>query len=112
MIIVFGEALIDLVPAEGPDQWRAMPGGGPANTAVALARLGTPVALACRLRGAGSMPAFLRIAHTVAGPMRRPSLAISPVIRLYPHVGFSVAIFSTKFWMAGRVGGRPCRRRL
>jgi fructokinase len=49
MIVVFGEALTDLVPADGPDQWRAMPGGGPANTAAALARLGTPVALACRL---------------------------------------------------------------
>lgn len=49
MIVVFGEALIDLMPADDPDQWRAMPGGGPANTAVALARLGTPVALACRL---------------------------------------------------------------
>src|SRR5215510_15523841 len=51
MIVVCGEALIDLVPA-GPDAtWRAAYGGGPANTAVALARLGTPVALACRLSG-------------------------------------------------------------
>jgi Sugar kinases, ribokinase family len=51
MVVVCGEALIDLVPA-GPltsDTWRAVPGGGPANTAVALARLGTPVKLVCRL---------------------------------------------------------------
>jgi fructokinase len=81
MIVVCGEALIDLVPANQtqaaapaaeqamaaeqtlvPAQagdplapgasggiWRAAYGGGPANTAVALARLGTPAALACRL---------------------------------------------------------------
>jgi fructokinase len=49
MIVVCGEALIDLVPAGPPATWRAAYGGGPANTAVALARLGTPAALACRL---------------------------------------------------------------
>jgi fructokinase len=49
MIVVCGEALIDLVPAGVPGTWRAAYGGGPANTAVALARLGTPAALACRL---------------------------------------------------------------
>ncbi len=48
MIVVCGEALIDLVPAGG-DLWRALSGGGPANTAVALARLGTPVAMLARL---------------------------------------------------------------
>ena len=51
MIVVCGEALIDLVPAGPPSTWLAANGGGPANTAVALARLGTPVALACRLSG-------------------------------------------------------------
>ncbi|GII24634.1 carbohydrate kinase family protein [Planosporangium mesophilum] len=51
MIVVCGEALIDLVPAGPPATWRAAYGGGPANTAVALARLGTPAALACRLSG-------------------------------------------------------------
>lgn len=48
MFVVCGEALIDLVPA-GPAAWRSAYGGGPANTAVALARLGAPTALACRL---------------------------------------------------------------
>lgn len=53
MIVVCGEALIDLVPA-GPDgTWRAVPGGGPANTAVAVARLGTPVHFLCRLSNDG-----------------------------------------------------------
>ncbi|WP_353388107.1 carbohydrate kinase family protein [Thermobispora bispora] len=49
MILVCGEALIDLVPAGADGLWRAVPGGGPANTAVAIARLGTPVQLLCRI---------------------------------------------------------------
>lgn len=51
MIVVCGEALIDLVPAGPAATWRAAYGGGPANTAVALARLGSPVAFAGRLSG-------------------------------------------------------------
>jgi fructokinase len=51
-VVVLGEALIDLV--EEPDGcYAAHPGGSPANTAVALARLGTPVAFAGRLSGDG-----------------------------------------------------------
>jgi fructokinase len=55
MIVVCGEALIDLVPA-GPfggvaGMWYAACGGGPANTAVALARLGTPARFVGRLAG-------------------------------------------------------------
>jgi fructokinase len=45
---VCGEALIDLVPT-GTDTFQAVCGGGPANTATALARLGTPASLLCRL---------------------------------------------------------------
>ena len=48
MIVVCGEALIDLVPADG-DLWRALPGGSPANTAVALARLSTPTSMLARI---------------------------------------------------------------
>ncbi|MEU8582024.1 carbohydrate kinase family protein [Streptomyces abikoensis] len=54
MIIVAGEALIDLVPA-GPATDDELPallprrGGGPYNTAVALARLGSPAAFCSRL---------------------------------------------------------------
>jgi fructokinase len=40
---VCGEALIDLIPVEpGSEKRNAIPGGGPANTAHALARLGIP----------------------------------------------------------------------
>ncbi|ABK53892.1 PfkB domain protein [Acidothermus cellulolyticus 11B] len=48
MIVVCGETLVDLVPA-GDGLWRALPGGSPANVAVALARLGTPVAMLARI---------------------------------------------------------------
>ncbi|MDI3421580.1 carbohydrate kinase family protein [Streptomyces luteolus] len=54
MIVVAGEALIDLVPA-GPAAEDELPallpkrGGGPYNTAVALGRLGSPVAFCSRL---------------------------------------------------------------
>lgn len=50
MIVVCGETLIDLVPAGG-DLWRALPGGSPANAAVALARLRTPTAMLARISG-------------------------------------------------------------
>lgn len=40
---VSGEALIDLLPGQTPDTLRAIAGGGPANTALALAKLGVPV---------------------------------------------------------------------
>ncbi|MEV0120044.1 carbohydrate kinase [Streptomyces sp. NPDC050703] len=58
MIVVAGEALIDLVPREAsraPDGRAALPdlaprlGGGPYNTAVALGRLGSPVAFCSRV---------------------------------------------------------------
>lgn len=44
MILVAGENIIDLVPAPG-GQLRPTCGGGPANTAIALARRGIPTAL-------------------------------------------------------------------
>lgn len=48
-IEVVGEALIDLVPGDGPDLLQAVPGGSPANVAVGLARLGIPVRMLARL---------------------------------------------------------------
>lgn len=47
-IVVAGEALIDLMVGDDPRHPTACPGGSPANTAVALARLGEPVAFAGR----------------------------------------------------------------
>jgi fructokinase len=48
VIIVCGEALMDMIDAGGGTR-RAMPGGGPFNTARALARLGVPTAFLGRL---------------------------------------------------------------
>jgi fructokinase len=48
VITVVGEALVDVVQRPGR-QVAAHPGGSPANVAVALARLGTPVGLVTRL---------------------------------------------------------------
>jgi len=49
MIVVAGEALIDLVAVDRDGGYRAVPGGSPANTAVAVARLGQPTAMLARL---------------------------------------------------------------
>ncbi len=48
MIVVCGEALIDIVPAADGTR-RPVPGGGPFNTARALARLGAPTEFLGRL---------------------------------------------------------------
>ncbi len=47
MIVVGGEALVDLV--EDGDRLRPVPGGGPFNTAIALGRLGVPVSFLATL---------------------------------------------------------------
>jgi fructokinase len=48
VLLVCGEALIDLV-SQPDGHYLARPGGGPANTAVTLGRLGAAVALSARL---------------------------------------------------------------
>lgn len=48
-LVVVGEALIDLVPIAGNDQFQARPGGSPFNVAIGLARLGNRTALMARL---------------------------------------------------------------
>lgn len=57
-VAVVGEALVDLVPVS-ETTYVARPGGGPANTAVALARLDTPVAMLARF-GADAFGRLLR----------------------------------------------------
>jgi fructokinase len=49
VILICGEALVDLVPAADGTGVLARPGGSPANVAVALGRLGVDVALLTRL---------------------------------------------------------------
>src|SRR3954453_1409314 len=50
VIAVCGEAIVDLLPS-GPTSYDVTPGGSPANTAVAIARLGVPVTMLARLSG-------------------------------------------------------------
>ncbi|MER5434506.1 carbohydrate kinase [Streptomyces sp. NPDC002588] len=76
MIVVAGEALIDLVP-QGPGALaglRPALGGGPYNTAVALGRLGSPTAFCSRL----SYDAF---GEALLGGLRESGVDVSAVQR-------------------------------
>ncbi|MEU6124042.1 carbohydrate kinase [Streptomyces sp. NPDC047123] len=79
MIVVAGEALIDLVP-HGTDGDAGLPalaprlGGGPYNTAVALGRLGSPVAFCSRV----SRDAF---GEALLDGLRAAGVDVSPVRR-------------------------------
>ncbi|CAM3839476.1 carbohydrate kinase [Nocardiopsis gilva] len=53
-LAVLGENVMDLIPrGDEPGVYRAVPGGGPANIAVAAARLGTPTAFLARFGSDG-----------------------------------------------------------
>ncbi|GAA1446850.1 carbohydrate kinase [Nocardiopsis tropica] len=59
-LVVIGENVMDLLPTgHGAGVLRASPGGGPANTAVAAARLGTPTRLLARI-GSDGFGAMIR----------------------------------------------------
>jgi fructokinase len=68
MIVVTGENVVDLIPQPDGDLRPAL-GGGPANIAVAAARLGAPAAMAARLGGDRFGAAFRErlLASTVDG---------------------------------------------
>ncbi|HWE87981.1 MAG TPA: carbohydrate kinase [Pseudonocardiaceae bacterium] len=91
MIVVGGEALVDLVPASpGPlAPLRPVPGGGPYNTAVALGRLGAPVAFLSRLSTDAFGDALLRRlydAHVDVELVRRgPEPSTLAVVALDPN---------------------------
>jgi fructokinase len=53
VIVVCGEALIDLVPHEGGTAYSPRPGGSPTNVAVGLGRLGIETALLARVSNDG-----------------------------------------------------------
>ena len=59
MILISGEALVDLIPdPEKPDAYDAVLGGSPYNVAIGLARLGAPVGV--RLAHLGRTPTAKR----------------------------------------------------
>ncbi|WP_433526653.1 carbohydrate kinase family protein [Nocardia pseudovaccinii] len=73
LIAVAGEALVDLVPADAPDRFQAVPGGSPANVAVGLARLGVPVRMLARL---GGDP----LGHRIRNHLRDNAVALDHVV--------------------------------
>lgn len=77
MIIVVGENVVDLIPAatSDGDMLRVTLGGGPANTAMAVARLGADVTYPCRL-GADAFAERFR-ARLVAGGVDLSSARIT-----------------------------------
>ena len=65
-----------------------------------------------RLRsGAGSIPWSCRIRFTVVRAISWPRFESAPRIRVYPHWGFSTAIWTTSAAPSRRVIGRPRPRR-
>ncbi len=66
MILVCGEALVDLVTRPGDDEPGVHPGGGPFNTAIGVGRLGSPVAFLGRL-STDELGVLLRTTLTEAG---------------------------------------------
>jgi fructokinase len=68
MFVVVGEALVDLVGERGGRTLAVYPGGSPANVALGLARLGSPVTLKTRL-GRDALGEMIR-AHLEASGVR------------------------------------------
>jgi fructokinase len=85
MITVVGEALLDLVAEAGGRAFAAHPGGSPANVAVGLARLGSPVRLATHL--ADDVPGRLVSRH-----LRGSGVAVDllPAVSTATSVAFAV----------------------
>jgi fructokinase len=73
VILVAGEALVDLVPGED-DALRAHPGGGPFNTARTIGRLGQPVAFLGRLSSD-------RFGRTLGAMLEHDGVGLGSVVR-------------------------------
>ena len=83
MILVAGEALVDLVPGDG-SSLLAHPGGGPFNTARTVARLGRPVAFLGRL-------STDRFGRTLEGMLREDGVDLGSVVRTDDPTTLAVA---------------------
>lgn len=90
MIVVAGEALIDLVPQGRGALASLTPalGGGPYNTAVALGRLGSPTAFCSRT----SLDAF---GEALLDGLREAGVDVSPVQRGAEPTTLAVATIDT-----------------
>ena len=99
MIVVAGEALVDLVEEGG--MLRAVPGGGPFNTAIALGRLGVPVAYLGTLSrdDYGGVLAGLLADASVDLSLVRATDAPTPVAVVNKHAGDGGNSYT--FYLAG-----------
>ena len=59
----------------------------------------------------GGMPSALRIAAIVERATRSPTFFSRPLNRVYPQLGFSAAIRTTRRRISASTPGRPSRRR-
>lgn len=66
MLVVCGEAVVDLISDGSPAGYHARPGGSPLNVAVGTARLGVPTSLMARF-GTGRFGRFLQLHAARAG---------------------------------------------
>jgi fructokinase len=87
VIVVGGEALVDRVDEQG--ELRSVPGGGPFNTAIALGRLGVPVAYSGTLSkdDDGSVLADMLVEAGVDMSLVRWSDAPTPLAVVHRHEG-------------------------
>ncbi|GAA1404439.1 carbohydrate kinase [Catellatospora coxensis] len=99
MIVVAGEQVVDLVPA-GAGLLRAALGGGPANTAIAAARLGAPVAMAARV-GRDSFGSAFRQRLTSSGVDGQYLVATSQPSALALATVDDGGEAQYDFWLAG-----------
>ncbi|SDI09453.1 fructokinase [Actinokineospora alba] len=117
-VIVAGEALIDLIVGEDPRRPTAIPGGSPANTAIALARLGTPVTFLGRF-GSDTFGELLRtnlaangvdLAYAVAAD-EPASLAVVTHTSDGPAYGFHVSGTADWAWQPTELPDLPAEVR-
>ena len=62
------------------------------------------------LRGAGGIVCVRSIERIVETATTTPSFLSSPLIRMHPHLGLSLASRITSLRTSGEVGGRPGAR--
>lgn len=101
VLAVAGENIIDLVPTDQDHgDYRALPGGGPANIAIAARRLGSPTALLARI-GADPFGALIR-ARLAADGIAEDYLVDAAEPSSLAVVDFDAAqAASYTFWLAG-----------
>lgn len=99
MIVVVGEQVVDLVPA-GDGLLKAALGGGPANTAIAAARLGASVAMVAR-QGGDSFGAAFRDRLTSSGVDTRFVMATGQPSALALATVDASGEAAYDFWLTG-----------